>query len=244
MIELAKDIRLRPVYVLGHLHVLWHAALEMQEDGDLSSWSDFVIAEKSDYHADAPKYVSLLQKHGWLGYRDSDKNLLPGSEKLIHDWLEYAGGYLKSKYRVNNPQKLQIIWGKHGLTFRPSKDGPPNRLSYLPNQDRVSYSEEFEKFWIHYPRKIEKQMAYRKYQATRKRGATAALLLTACQNYAVSAEKTEEGFIKHGATFLGPAEPWRDYLLGPRIPGGGSGGKGKPTGGEVYRKLMETKLEK
>jgi hypothetical protein len=86
---------------MGHLHALWHAALEQAEDGDLSQWSDELIAELSDYTGDAPQYVRLLQKHGWL------------DNKIIHDWLDYAGRYLEAKYRTAKPEKLKEIYLKH-----------------------------------------------------------------------------------------------------------------------------------
>jgi hypothetical protein len=101
LIELAKDLRLKPVYALGHLHALWHAALEQQEDGDLSSWSDELIAEMSGFDGGAPQYVSLLRLHGWL------------NDKILHDWLDYAGKYLTAKYRTANPKKLRQILLKH-----------------------------------------------------------------------------------------------------------------------------------
>jgi hypothetical protein len=82
LIELSKELRLKPVYAMGHLHSLWHVALEQAEDGDLSSWSDEFIADSAQYPADAPQFVRLLQNHGWL------------DGKLLHDWLDYAGRYL------------------------------------------------------------------------------------------------------------------------------------------------------
>lgn len=118
--NLAKDLRLKPVYVLGHLHALWHAALEQQEDGDLTSWSDELIAQLSCYSGDAPRYVSLLQQNGWL------------DNKIIHDWLDYAGRYLEAKYRTANPTLLTEIRSKHkpdSLT----KVRPPNQPN-LTNQ--------------------------------------------------------------------------------------------------------------
>ena len=105
VIELAKDLRLKPVYVLGHLHALWHAALEQQEDGDLSSWSDDLIAETACYQGSAPEFVSLLQQHGWL------------DGKLLHDWLDYAGRFLIAKYHYTNRLKLKTIWIKYGRNY-------------------------------------------------------------------------------------------------------------------------------
>jgi len=111
LIELARELRLKPVYVLGHLHALWHVALEQQEDGDLSLWSDDLIAEMSCYEGDAPRFVSLLQTHGWL------------NNKLIHDWLDYAGKYLTAKYRTANPKKLRQILFKHKAVNSRTKVG-------------------------------------------------------------------------------------------------------------------------
>lgn len=94
---MARELRLKPVYLMGHLHALWHAALEQQEDGDLSSWSDELIAELSAYPGDGLQYVSLLRKHGWL------------DGKILHDWWDYAGRYLIRKYGTSNPERLKII---------------------------------------------------------------------------------------------------------------------------------------
>ena len=105
LVFMAKELRLKPVYLMGHLHALWHAAMEQQEDGDLSSWTDEIIAEYAQFQGDAPQFVSLLQKYRWL------------DGKLIHDWLEYAGKYLESKYRSSNYNRLINIWEKHGLIY-------------------------------------------------------------------------------------------------------------------------------
>jgi hypothetical protein len=91
---------------MGHLHALWHAALEQQEDGDLSSWSDEFIAESSCYTGDATQYVSLLRKYKWLT-----------DAKLLHDWLDYIGLYLIKKYSTSNRDRLVKIWAKHGRTY-------------------------------------------------------------------------------------------------------------------------------
>ncbi len=123
LIELSKDLRVKPVYAMGHLHALWHVALEQQEDGDLSSWSDELIADASSYLGDAGWYVSLLQQHKWL------------DGKLIHDWLDYAGKYLQSKYHNTNRRYLKEVWAKHGKHYGKSTSlrkrlgrSPPVRL--------------------------------------------------------------------------------------------------------------------
>lgn len=90
---------------MGHLHSLWHDALELAEDGDLSLWSDELIAESADYPGDAPQFVRLLQQHRWL------------DGKMIHDWLDYAGLYLIRKYSTHQRDRLILIWEKHGKNY-------------------------------------------------------------------------------------------------------------------------------
>lgn len=74
----------------------------------------------------------------------------------------------------------------------------------------------FDEFWRNYPRKKDKARAYKCYCARLKDGYTEDQLLTACINYAAECEhnKTEERYIKHGATFLSVNEPFLDYLKG------------------------------
>lgn len=109
--ELARALRLRRAHAMGHLHALWHAALEQQEDGDLSSWSDEFIAEQSDFPGDAPQYVRLLQEHGFLDGR------------LLHDWLDYAGRYLIKRYGSKRKDRLFEIWAKHGRVYGEDPEG-------------------------------------------------------------------------------------------------------------------------
>lgn len=118
LVELARKLRLRRSHAMGHLHALWHAALEQQDDGDLSEWTDELIAELSDYPGDAPQYVRLLQDTGFLGYRDpKTKVLLPGTERMIHDWLVHTGRFLTSRYSTSNRDRLVAIYAKHGLVY-------------------------------------------------------------------------------------------------------------------------------
>lgn len=85
------------------------------------------------------------------------------------------------------------------------------------------YTPDFEEFWQRYPRRVEKRRAFRAWKATLKRSRpdaliTAQMLQTAARHYAddCSARGTDERYIKHAATFLGPDEPWREWLQPPR----------------------------
>ena len=125
--HLANALRLRRSAIIGHLHALWHAALEQQDDGDLSSWSDEFIAECSDFPGDAPQYVRLLQEAGWL------------DGKLLHDWPDYAGAFLRSRYASGNRERLVAIWAKHGRPYgeatgkQPETNRQPTRKKVPPD---------------------------------------------------------------------------------------------------------------
>lgn len=82
------------------------------------------------------------------------------------------------------------------------------------NKKRNNYNVHFESFWEVYPRKREKVKAYKCYNARLKDGYSEEELLTAAIKYAEECKtrKTEERYIKLGATFLGPSTPFTDYL--------------------------------
>lgn len=110
---MADELDLPSVYLSGHLHALWHAALEQCEDGNLAGLSARMIARFAQYDGDCEKFAALLRKYGWI---DGD---------LLHDWLDYAGNYLRAKYHSANPQKLKEIWALHGRAEGRRPDSPP-----------------------------------------------------------------------------------------------------------------------
>ena len=79
------------------------------------------------------------------------------------------------------------------------------------------FAADFEEFWRAYPKpkNPDKTPTRKKYEALRKKGVSGDDLLKAAQGYARSTQGTDPRYIKHGATFLGPQEPWRDYLTEP-----------------------------
>ena len=86
-----------------------------------------------------------------------------------------------------------------------------------PQNPRGDFSADFEEFWRAYPKpkNPDKTPTRKKYEALRKKGVSGEDLLKAAQGYARSTQGTDPRYIKHGTTFLGPQEPWRDYLTDP-----------------------------
>ena len=83
--------------------------------------------------------------------------------------------------------------------------------------EKDDFAADFEEFWRAYPKpkNPDKTPTRKKYEALRKKGISGEDLLKAAQGYARSTQGTDPRYIKHGATFLGPQEPWRDYLTEP-----------------------------
>ena len=121
---MAFVLSLPPVVILGHLHALWHAVLEQQEDGDLSSWPDDMIAHAAAYTGDSAVFVRSLQGQKFF------------DGKVVHDWLDYAGRYLTNKYRTSNPKKLKAIYKLHQSVSKGvlSQTTVGSKSDNLPNQ--------------------------------------------------------------------------------------------------------------
>lgn len=82
-------------------------------------------------------------------------------------------------------------------------------------KDKKQYCVHFEQMWQAYPRKKEKAAAYKAYKARLADGFSEDELETAVKRYADTCRilGTEEQYIKHAATFLGPNTPFADYLV-------------------------------
>ena len=158
VLQLATDLTLPAVHVVGHLHALWHTVLEQQENGDLTDWPDDMIAQAAAYPGPASAFVSALQARKWL------------DGKIIHDWMDYAGRYLLMKYRTSNPKRLLQIQKLHQSVSRSvssrtkvrpksdilRRDNKPNITN--PHQTLTAPSD-FERFWECYPRKEGRKAA-------------------------------------------------------------------------------------
>jgi len=208
--ELAHDLRLRPVYVVGHLTALWGDVLEQQEDGNLSSWSDDMISMSADYSGDAPRFVSLLQKHGFLDGR------------IVHDWLEYVGPYLTGKYKTSNLKRLREIWLSHGHQYgkRRKELGSSKEVKRPPRLDEIRGDDKkqpscafFELFWQTYParngKKVERKVC-EKIFSTKIPAVEHANVVKAAENYARSSD-AQRNFARNPRGFL-TNDFWRDWL--------------------------------
>jgi len=114
---------------IGKLHRLWWWCLDYAPDGNVSRQSTDITAQAIGLHAiEGEKLIKALYDAEFLD--KTSKN-----QYLLHDWMEYAGTYLKnSKYR-RNPEKIQEIIALYStIVNRQSADSQPkkHRKSTVP----------------------------------------------------------------------------------------------------------------
>lgn len=114
---------------------------------------------------------------------------------------------------------------EHNVTTQEnSKNSPASQDGFFdttvftpptPLKAPSKYSEDFEKMWKGYPNGLGKKKAFDCWKTRLKEGATVEELTRAAINYAWDRKmaKTETKYIKHAATFFGPGEWWKDYLV-------------------------------
>lgn len=126
---------------------------------------------------------------------------------MIHDWRDWE-------------KKVDTIETSEENMGRPKKskeetEKPENEpKKYTSRALRNDFTEDFEAFWSVYPRKIGKINAFKVYNTRLKEGYSPNQLLKAAENYSYDCRKkhTDEMYIKHPSTFIGPSLPFLDYL--------------------------------
>lgn len=120
--DLRRSLQWSAHETLGFLGSLWGEALDVAESGEISGWTPEYLCELTGVSLDPKRVWDALVVTGWLDEVNE--------KVLIHDWPDWAGRYLESKYRTSSPDLLAQIWTLHGRIWRESdhrrtKDGPP-----------------------------------------------------------------------------------------------------------------------
>lgn len=188
------------------------------------------------FNADA--VVELLIENGWLDEIDGQLYLHDWSEWRV-EYNRSVNGKRKHVERTQRYRKrkaagknLEVASAPYIVEEDPvieesvelpepaepesaEPDNEPEKPEAKPKKVKgIEYSEEFEQFWAAYPRGRDKGEAYKKYKARLNDGYKDEELLLAAENYATQCRirRTEESYIKHAKTFLGPAMPFLEYL--------------------------------
>ncbi len=98
-----RFLKIEDIEATGYLVSLWVNVLELAEDGEITKWTKEDIAEYAGFVGEPEKFYEALRLNG-DGFIDVRKNRV-----FIHDWWDYAGKYLTTKYRTHNLEKLDYI---------------------------------------------------------------------------------------------------------------------------------------
>ena len=147
-----------------------------------------------------------------------------------------ADGYSEKQSKA---KKANGFSEKQDKAKKPDNDSVNDNDNVNVN-DKKTYTCAFETLWDAYPRKKEKAMAYKQYLARLNNGFSEDELMTAVKRYAEECRKnkTEQRYIKQGATFLGPNTPFEDYLRGD-VTVGKPGRNTEPDETDIVRRAIE-----
>jgi len=78
-----------------------------------------------------------------------------------------------------------------------------------------SLEDEFASWWERYPRKVNRQAAWKVFRARRREGVPLESLVSARDHYRRSRQGEDMQFTRHGSTFLALDGPWSEWVAGP-----------------------------
>jgi hypothetical protein len=170
--------------------------------------------------------IGCLKSLAKRGYLSVASRLDPAGDRASNLYVIKAlKGVVQSRNYPVQPGNYGVVQPGNGGSSNASQElyplnktkkntlSPPAPVSAKRKPSAEEYPPGFESLWAAYPRQKEKKAALAKWRATIKKGASEAELLAAAEAYAADCrlKGTEERYVKHPATFLGPAEPWRDW---------------------------------
>jgi hypothetical protein len=90
----ARTLGLSIPAMIGHLHCLWYWALDYAQDGSLSKYESWEIADAALYPGDPDDFIQALKECG----NDRPGFLEVTDQGLtIHDWWDYAGCLIEAR---------------------------------------------------------------------------------------------------------------------------------------------------
>lgn len=176
---------------------------------------------------------ALLEKHGVVAF-GMEKGRFPTFrilKNIIHPECPYANtentpseNEVHTQPDEGTPPDIRLNTPPDsGPSTPPDRKSPKLKGNDLKDNDSsaqsgdrasLPYGKDFEEFWNHYPKKVGRKAAHRKYVTNRRKGVPPEKLLVAVKAYAkqIADKRTGEEYIMHGKTFLGPSDLWEDFV--------------------------------
>ena len=143
--------------------------------------------------------------------KEEDEHSLNDHGKLTECSLNAHEQLNKHSCQDMLPSLADAIMAAYAADDKPLTEGKQQGKS-----KKEEYTPEFEEFWAHYPRKIEKKRAFRVWKTRLREGVPPEVLIQACKHYAeyCARQGSEQRYIKHPSTFLGPDRPYEEFIDG------------------------------
>lgn len=183
--------------------MLGNVEIEVKKGSKLTSIKD--LSERWRWSRTKTKnFLDFLQRDGMACYKSTTKYTLI----TIENYGKYQGHYETEEHQKN----IKKTSKEHQKDTNNNSNNANNGNKNINHE----YTIEFDEFWKVYPKRVEKQKAFKCYQKLIKEGYTSLQLLKAASLYGqqVKREGTDMKYVKHCGTFLGPNKPFLDYLEG------------------------------
>lgn len=174
-------------------------------DADLAAIEALGLVER--YEVEGRRYLHVRTFHEHQKVSHAQPSSLPAPEHSINVPGAFPEGSVNVPGTFSAERKG--MEGKGTTTRRQ----PPAAAGGVE-----AFEVDFARAWEHYPRKDGRKAALRAYQARRKAQVSAEDLLTATKHYAETRRGEDPRFTKHGSTFYGADDHWKDYLDPPAPP--------------------------
>jgi len=92
-----------------------------------------------------------------------------------------------------------------------TKETPKETIQKKNVSSIIGYTQAFDLVWAIYPRKVNKQGAWKCFRTRCREGERAEFLMACTEEYVKQKRGTEEKFIMHPSTFFGPDKRYLDY---------------------------------
>lgn len=104
----ARSLGISIPAMIGHLHCLWYWALDYAQDGSLSKYEPWEIADAALYPGEPDDFIDALKNCG----KDRPGFLeITDAGLVIHDWYDYAGCLIDA--RKANTERMKAKRAAH-----------------------------------------------------------------------------------------------------------------------------------
>ena len=180
------------------------------------------IGELVRYKIDKKNYLFISNIDKWQPNNRCSPPSLP--LPFWVKWERFPSTKYKGRYLINKdyigkepPEDISKVWPEEELFEEEKTSAEKPKPSPTPRPAvKPEYTPEFEDFWQAYPRKIEKKRAFAVWKTRLREKYKAEDLINAAYNYAALCKMrgTEEAYIKHPATFIGPSLAFEEFIDG------------------------------